>query len=152
MLNAELIQNKEFTRAMRGYKEEEVDEFLDEIISDYQSMTERIAELEARLADSDAKLAGYKSMEGAVITTLESAKTLMNDIAVSAEKRANMLVENAEIEAANKLRQADESLTQLRAEEAALKSRVVKLRANIKSALETELERLAAFGSDVAGE
>lgn len=32
------IQNKEFRRGIRGYKEDEVDEFLDKIILDYEKL------------------------------------------------------------------------------------------------------------------
>ncbi|MBR3034046.1 MAG: DivIVA domain-containing protein, partial [Firmicutes bacterium] len=32
------IQNKEFSRAVRGYNQEEVDLFLDEIMADYDKL------------------------------------------------------------------------------------------------------------------
>ncbi len=152
MLKASDIQNKEFTKGIRGYKEEEVDEFLDEIIADYQTMADRIAELESQLSESNARLAEYKSTEGAVLTTLESAKALMNDIAQSAEKRAKALIENAELEAANKLRLADDSLSQLKAEEARLQTRVINLKARIKSELEAELARINELDGNALGE
>ena len=42
------IHNKEFNVKMRGYDREEVDEFLDEIILDYERMVAVIEELEKR--------------------------------------------------------------------------------------------------------
>ena len=46
------IQNKEFSRAVRGYNQEEVDLFLDEIMADHDEVAESRAE---RLAAERAK-------------------------------------------------------------------------------------------------
>ncbi|MDX8366499.1 cell division regulator GpsB [Cytobacillus sp. IB215665] len=45
-LNAKEILEKEFKTAMRGYKQEEVDKFLDFIIKDYESFHQIIEELQ----------------------------------------------------------------------------------------------------------
>ena len=44
-LTANDILEKEFKRSMRGYNEEEVDEFLDIIIQDYEAFTKEIERL-----------------------------------------------------------------------------------------------------------
>lgn len=44
-LTAKDILEKEFKTAMRGYKPEEVDKFLDYIIKDYETMHQEIEEL-----------------------------------------------------------------------------------------------------------
>lgn len=46
-LDAKTILEKEFKTGMRGYNQEEVDLFLDDVIQDYQLLKKRIAELEA---------------------------------------------------------------------------------------------------------
>jgi len=45
-LTAKEILEREFKTAMRGYKPEEVDAFLDQIIKDYEAFHEKIGELE----------------------------------------------------------------------------------------------------------
>ncbi|TDL34774.1 cell division regulator GpsB [Jeotgalibacillus sp. S-D1] len=45
-LTAKEILEREFKTAMRGYKPEEVDAFLDQIIKDYEAFLERIETLE----------------------------------------------------------------------------------------------------------
>ncbi|WP_041090070.1 cell division regulator GpsB [Jeotgalibacillus soli] len=45
-LTAKEILEREFKTAMRGYKPEEVDAFLDQIIKDYEAFQERINDLE----------------------------------------------------------------------------------------------------------
>ena len=143
------IQNKEFSKGVRGYKEEEVDEFLDEIICDFQVLLTRNEQLTSELEASRNKLQEFKSTEGSVITTLESAKALMNEIAQSAEKRAEVLVKNAELDAELKVRQAKEDLAQLKAEETMLRSRVDSYRTRIKAILESELDQINALESNI---
>ena len=46
------IQEKEFTRAVRGYKEEEVNEFLDEITVDLDSLLNELRETKELLRGS----------------------------------------------------------------------------------------------------
>ena len=41
MLTPADIHNKEFSRGFRGYSEEEVDDFLDEVIESVEEMTKR---------------------------------------------------------------------------------------------------------------
>ncbi|TFE03249.1 cell division regulator GpsB [Jeotgalibacillus sp. R-1-5s-1] len=45
-LTAKEILEREFKTAMRGYKPEEVDAFLDQIIKDYEAFNDRIQTLE----------------------------------------------------------------------------------------------------------
>ncbi|HLS24113.1 MAG TPA: cell division regulator GpsB [Pseudogracilibacillus sp.] len=45
-LTVEDIVNKEFKKSMRGYNEEEVDQFLDTIIEDYETFQRQIRTLE----------------------------------------------------------------------------------------------------------
>lgn len=152
MLTALDIQNKEFTRGMRGYKEEEVDAFLDEIIVDYQNLVNENEALKARLNDATGKVSEYKSTEGAVITTLESAKALMNDIAQSAEKRANLLIKNAEIDAELRVRQANDQVAQLRMEEERVQKRVMGMKNRLKSILEAELVNIESINAEITDE
>ena len=86
------IENKEFSKAVRGYKAEEVDEFLDEIILDLQALLAEREQLKAQVEKLNQDLVQYKKSESSVINTLESAKKLMNDISESAEKRAEIII------------------------------------------------------------
>ena len=143
------IQNKEFSKGVRGYKEEEVDEFLDQIITDFQTLLSENVKLRSDLEDANKKVQDIKSTEGSVITTLESAKALMNEIAQSAEKRAEVLVKNAELDAELKVRQAKENLAQLKSEETLLRTRVSSYKTRLKALLDSELTHLDTLEQDV---
>ena len=100
---------------MRGYKEEEVDSFLDLLTVDYERVIDDNENLRKQLTDLQDRLEEYKTTEESVLKTLEAAKALMNDISVSAEKRAEILVKNAELDAELLQRQARESVERLKA-------------------------------------
>jgi cell division initiation protein len=94
------IQNQEFTRGVRGYKPEEVDTFLDLITTDMERLIEENNNLKEQVRALSAELERYRSTEGMVLDTLEAAKALMGDISASAEKRAEILLKNAELDKA----------------------------------------------------
>jgi len=50
-LNAEEIHSKEFNRSLRGYNEEEVDAYLDEVIKDYELFARLIKEMQKHIYD-----------------------------------------------------------------------------------------------------
>lgn len=145
------IQQKEFSRAVRGYSQEEVDLFLDEIMADYQKLIADNEELRRQLEESKGKLENYKDTEGAVLKTLEAAKSLMNDISASAEKRASILVKNAELDADLKQRQARDNVERLKEEEAKLNARVASMKVKFRSFLESELERFDSLSEEIFG-
>ena len=145
------IQNKEFSRAVRGYNQEEVDLFLDEIMADYDKLISENQELKRQLEETKGKVESYKDTEGAVLKTLEAAKSLMNDISASAEKRASILVKNAELDADLKQRQARDNGERLKEEEAKLNARVTAMKAKFRSFLESELERFDSLSDDIFG-
>ena len=145
------IQNKEFSRAVRGYNQEEVDLFLDEIMADYDKLLNENGELKKQLEETKGKVENYKDTEGAVLKTLEAAKSLMNDISASAEKRASILLKNAELDADLKQRQAKDNVERLKEEEARLNARVSSMKVKFRSFLESELERFDSLSDDIFG-
>ena len=118
------IQNKAFSKGVRGYKEEEVDSFLDLITLDMEKLIDENAQLKKELSKAKTELQRYQGSEGAVLETLEAAKALMSDISASSEKRAEILLKNAELDAELITREAKESVERLKEEAASLENKV----------------------------
>ena len=93
------IQEKEFSKAVRGYKEDEVNEFLDEITIDLERLLDELRQTKEENSRLVEELERHRNSEGTVLETLEAAKGLMSDISASAEKRAEILLKNAELDA-----------------------------------------------------
>ncbi|MEE3362101.1 MAG: DivIVA domain-containing protein [Anaerovoracaceae bacterium] len=142
------IQNKEFTRGVRGYNEKEVDMFLDLITLDLEKIVKENVRLKGEIAAQNEQIEKYKASEGEVIQVLEKAKALMNDISASTDKRAQVIIKNAEMEADLKIRNAEKKAEQLEERNAELEKSVLGFRDKYRRMLETELKNIGALADD----
>ncbi len=143
------IENKEFSKSMRGYNAVEVDDFLDLIILDLQKMLEDQENLKKTVKSLEAELAQYKRSETSVLNTLESAKKLMNDISESAEKRAEIIIRNAQMEAESLQRDARENISKLTEEGEKLKYKVARFRERYRQLLEDEMSQIEGSSEEL---
>ncbi len=143
------IQNKEFTRSVRGYKEEEVDMFLDLITLDLEKIVKENVRLKAEIAALNDDLEKYKGSEGEIVAVLEKAQSLMNDISASSEKRADVIIKNAELDADLTVREAREQAVKLVSEHKNLQKRFNSFRDRYKKMLEDELARFSSDDMDI---
>ena len=143
------IQEKEFTRAVRGYKEDEVNEFLDEITIDMERLIYELRQTREENSRLVEELERYRSSQGTVLETLEAAKALMSDISVSAEKRADILLKNAELDAQLIQKEARETADKIAEESQAMKSRFIDFRTRYKRLLQSELERFESLSGEM---
>jgi cell division initiation protein len=146
------IQNKEFAKSVNGYKKDDVDEFLDLLTVDMEKVLSENAALKAENARLSTDLQKYKGSEGAVLETLEAAKALMGDISASAEKRAEILLKNAELDAEIITREARESVERLNEESVLLKNRFTVFQSKYRNLLEMELERFDTLSAEIFAE
>ena len=140
------IEQKEFTRGVRGYKEEEVDTFLNLIILEMENLIRTNRELSDENSKLKEELATSRNTESEVLETLETAKRLMSEISASAEKRAEVLLKNAELDADLIRREASERFMD---ESKSIRTRVSALREKYKNLLEAELERFDMLSADI---
>ena len=152
MLTPHDLEVKEFGRAVRGYKTEDVDNFLDEIILDFQQLLDENKKLRESVAELDADLRQYKKSESSMLNTLESAKKLMGDISLSAEKRAEVIINNANANAEAIQREAKESISKLTEEGERLAVRVKKFKDRYKELLKDELSQIDGSTEDLIAE
>lgn len=143
------IEQKEFTRGVRGYKEEEVDTFLNLIILEMENLIRTNRELSDENSKLKEELATSRNTESEVLETLETAKRLMSEISASAEKRAEVLLKNAELDADLIRREARETSERFMDESKSIRTRVSALREKYKNLLEAELERFDMLSSDI---
>ncbi len=149
MITPSDIENKQFSRTKKGYDPDEVDDYLDLIILDMEKLIRENKQLKDELSKAHVQVDKHMNTETSVYETLEAAKSLMNDIAASAERRAEILLKNAEMEASMITKEAKESISKLTDEANRLKTRVDMLKGRYKNLLEAELERLDFVGEDL---
>ena len=152
MITPQEIETKEFSKSMRGYNAEEVDEFLDMIILDLQHLMDENARQQKNIKSLEADLSQYKRSETSVLNTLESAKKLMNDISESAEKRAEIIIRNAQLDAETIQREARDSVSKLTEEGEKLKYRLSTFRERYRKLLEDQLSQIEGSSEELFAE
>ena len=143
------IGNKEFSRKLRGYDTEEVDMFLDVITVDLEKLIKENLKLKAQLANVEKSIGTIGDSDITVRETLETAKSIMDDLAVSSEKRAKALVENAEMDAAIIIKDAKMKAEQLADESRELKSTFEKFRRDYGNMLKRYSDEFENMSSDI---
>ena len=149
MITPKDIQEVEFPNSVRGYAKRSVDEFLDAVTIDYQSMIEELKTLKEENEKLNAELSEFRDSKDSVVGTLEQAKRLMTDISSSAERRANITIKNANFEAESIVREAKESVVRYTNESERLQKRLEEFRKNFKTLLMNELSKLDGTVDDL---
>lgn len=90
------IHNKEFTRGFRGYAEDEVNEFLDQIIKDYEIVLREKKDLEEKLKMMSNQLNHYNSMEDTLQKSIVVAQEAAGELRRNSEKESKLIVKEAE--------------------------------------------------------
>ena len=143
------IDKKEFSRDKRGYNSREVDEFLDIIVADYEKILNDNRSMAHKIKALEKQLEEAQKDDNAMVETLETAKKLMADISASAERRAELMMRDAELEAENMLLDAKVNVRKLNDEHEMLSAKVRRLKDNFRKMLKAELDRLDGDDFDI---
>lgn len=119
------IHNKEFPVKMRGYDQDEVNDYLDQIIKDYEMVLKENRELEKNLKFSEEKVTHYNNLQDAlnksIIVAQDAADRLKENaakeaelISLEAEKNADRLLDEAVAKAKKITTETDELRRQSR--------------------------------------
>lgn len=102
------IHNKEFKRVFRGYDEEEVDEFLDQVIDEFEKLYKENFELKEKLETKQGNIEEYKGLEETLKNTLIMAQHAAEDAKKNAEREAEVIFREAQMRAEALINEAKE--------------------------------------------
>lgn len=85
------IHNKEFQTKMRGYNQDEVNEFLDQIIRDYELLIRDNKELKDNLEIVNKKLVNYEEMQESLNKSILVAQDAADRLKVNTDKEIEVL-------------------------------------------------------------
>ncbi|MDP2872654.1 MAG: DivIVA domain-containing protein [Bacillota bacterium] len=141
------IQNKEFRRRFRGYHEQEVDEFLDEVVRDFELLVKENASLKDRLARSEERLGQYLNVEESLKRALVTAEQAAADLRAVAQKEAEIIVREAKEQAARMIASAERELDESHRLLGGVRQDQRVFLARVKGELRAQLEALDAAGA-----
>lgn len=149
MLTPMEIHNKEFKKSMRGFNEEEVDEFLDKVVADFEKLYRENGELKDKIAVVNERIENYALMEKTLQSTLVVAQTTAEDVVVNARKKAELIIREAEEQAKKIIEGANNSVIDVHREYENVKKEVQIFKTRFKTLLESELEALSVNLKDL---
>ncbi|WP_208558852.1 DivIVA domain-containing protein [Marinilactibacillus kalidii] len=107
------IHNKEFSVKMRGYDQDQVNDYLDQIIKDYELLLKQKKETEKKLEFAEEKLASYDQMQDSLNRSILVAQDAADRLKENSEKEATMISKEAENKASKVRQDAEDHADQL---------------------------------------
>lgn len=105
------IQQMVFKVTFRGYDQEEVNRFLEELAQTVESLNRDHAVQREKIMFLEQQLAELKRTEATLSSTLLSAQSLAEDVKQNAQREADLVIKEAELKAGELIRQARVELT-----------------------------------------
>ena len=101
MLTAKDIREVGFTKAIGGYKQDEVDDLLDTVEADYSAFEETIASLNAKIEQLNNEIDTYKNSQSSLQNILIEAQKLADKTVNDAKEKAALIINDAKSAAEN---------------------------------------------------
>jgi len=93
------IEQQEFSRSFRGYNEEEVDDFLDKIVKDYEELINENIRLNDEVEKMNEKLKEFSEIEENLRSALLNAQKSAEEVKGKIEEEAKKIIKGADNEA-----------------------------------------------------
>ncbi len=142
MLTPVDIETKDFKKTAFGYSTDEVDTFLDQVISEFERIYKENSTLKSQVSSLSEKVDYYKSMEDTIRNSIVTAEKNAEDTKKLAETEADQIIKKAELHAEELLQNTRIEASNLRNNIMALKSKYVGLKDGLKAVLETQIKML----------
>jgi len=134
------IHNKEFSRKFRGYDEDQVNEFLDQVIKDYEALMRENKELQNQLTAVQERVDHFSTMQETLSKTLIVAQETADEVKMNAKKEAQLVLKEAEKNADRIINEALVKSSRVSIEIEELKKQASVYRVRFRSLIEAQLE------------
>lgn len=137
------IENKKFSKQiMNGYNVEEVDEFLDQLTTEYEKMYKENTEFKNKVEDLEKDVVHYKTIEGTLQNTLVMAQSTAEEVKDIAKKQADQIVQEAQINARRAVDTLEQEISLKKRELENIQKEFDVYKAKMESLLISQLELL----------
>jgi cell division initiation protein len=137
------IHNKEFAKKfLGGYNTNAVDEFLDQVIREFETLIKENAHLKEQVEAVDLKLAQYRNLEETINNTLVISQGVAEDLKASAKKESDLIIQEARHQAERIIEAGQSKARRIADENADLSRAVHMLRTQIRSMLQAQLDAI----------
>jgi len=134
------IHNKEFTKAFRGYDEDEVTEFLDRIVKDYEALIKENEAMKQKIQELSDKLEHYAKIEETLHNAIIVAQQTAKEVKEAALGEADLIRKEAERESRREIEESRARARKVQREIEELVKQAHIFRSRFRSLLEAQLE------------
>ncbi len=152
MLTPVDIENKEFTKAFRGYDIYEVEEFMKSLVADYERLYRENGELKEKNALLNDAIGNYKGMEETMQNAILVAQRTAEDIKQNAYERSETIVKDAERRAAEAVNNANRSISHLEKTYLSMQREMNGFKAKMSALLSTYMQLLNELPEQAAAQ
>lgn len=139
------IQNKEFSKKIKGYDCDEVDDFLDIVIQDFELLCKENQAIKDKLTLMTSTVEHFKQMEATMQKSIDVARQSAEDIRKNANVEAQTIISKAKLDAARLSKQIDDEHIRKHQEMLGVKSEVESYKSRIRALCENLLQSLSDF-------
>lgn len=136
------IHNKEFGRKMRGYDEDEVNEFLDQVVKNYEIVIREKKALEEQVKQNEEKLGHFTNIEQTLNKSILVAQETAEEVRANAMKESKLIIKEAEKNADRIINEALSKSRRIAMDVEELKKQAKVFRTRLKMIVEAQLEMI----------
>lgn len=96
MLSSNDIRDIKFSKSVGGYKQDEVDVFLDKIEADFEQYERMVRDMQGTIESLKREIEGYKSSQNSIQNVLLSAQRLADQIVDEAKEKSDAIIREAQ--------------------------------------------------------
>lgn len=144
------ISNKDFKKKFRGYDSEEVDEFINEIIDNYEELYKENSRLKENLSRVNEKLEHYVKVENTIQNTLLLAQNAAEQARETSQRESDIILKNANEAAKRIIDKAHNDVISINDEYEKIKQEFIKFRAKFRNFMNAQTETFDELEKDLA--
>lgn len=139
------IHNKEFKkRLVRGYDPDEVDEFLDQVIREFEGLIKDNKAMRDQMESLQSRIDIYRNQEEAINQVLVVAQTTAEDMKHNARREADLMIQEARMQAERIIETGQSKARKIMEENGDMVRMAQLLRTQVRTLLQAQLEALDA--------
>lgn len=139
------VEEKKFTKQMRGYNKEEVDAFVAEVAKDYEKLYKESLAAKEKIATLSDAVKQYKTMEDTLQQAIIVAQNAGEEVKKNAYAKAENIIKNAQNRASEIVSDAGKEVTKVNYEYEEMRRNVEIFRTRIISLLTSQLSIVKEF-------
>ena len=131
---------EKFSTALRGYRKEEVNKFVDDVIKQVEEMLSDLKKKDLEIAELKNSLEKYKNLEDTLNRAIYLAEDTSSQMKKQARDESESIINDAKKNASRIVNEALMQAEKTQMENLALKRNIITFKKRLKSILESQLE------------